>query len=104
MSADKLLRADELQNSETFKIKTMKHIVIFKHTSVVIRTDEYFTIEHNYEFTDFRTALDLYQEKVKEYSEHVGTICASKLDTSLKLVSKDDDGETRCHYRINMSN
>jgi hypothetical protein len=82
----------------------MKHIVIFKHTAVTISNDTYQTIEHDYEFNDFRTAFDLYQEKVKEYSEHIGTLSATKLDTSIKLVSKDDDGSMRCHYRINMSN
>ena len=82
----------------------MKHIVIFKHTAVTISTDAYYTIEHEYEFNDFGKAFDLYQSKVKEFSEHMGTLSASKLDTSLKLVSKNEIGEMKCHYRINMSN
>lgn len=82
----------------------MKHIVIFRHSGVTIKDDSYQTIEHDYEFDDFSKAFQHYQDKVKEYSEHICTLSATKLETSVKLISKREDGTITCHCKMNMSN
>lgn len=82
----------------------MKHIVILRHTAVTIKDDSYHTIEHDYEFDDFSTAFQHYQDKVKEYSEHICTLSATRLETSIKMVSKRNDGTIDCHCKISMNN
>lgn len=82
----------------------MKHIVIFRHTSTCIRTEIMDTIERDYEWDDFGKALTQYQDKVIEYASHIGTLSATKLETSIKLVSKDSEGTTKMHYKILMNN